>query len=228
MKQDSRALIAELVGTFFFVTLGAGVIVTDYFTGGKTIGLLGIAVCHGLALSLAVTATMRVSGGHLNPAVTVAMWSLGKVNPPTAVAYILMQLIGSVLAAAVLLTIFDRSVWDPVHLGTPGLGAGVHQSMGMWIEIVATFFLLFAIMGTAVYAKSPIQIGGFGVGLTIFADILVVGPLTGASMNPARSFGPALMSGFMRDHWIYWVGPIIGALIAANVYYRFIADPDER
>jgi MIP family channel proteins len=228
MKQDSRALVAEFAGTFFFVFLGAGVIVTDQLTGGKTLGLLGIALCHGLALSLAVTATMRVSGGHLNPAVTIGLLSIGKIRAPQAAAYIAAQLLGSLLAALLLVTIFDRSVWDPVHLGTPGLAAGVGAGAGLWVEVLLTFFLMFAIMGTAVYAKPPIQIGGFGVGLTILADILVGGPVSGASMNPARSFGPAIISGFVQNHWLYWIGPIVGALIAANVYYHLIADPQER
>lgn len=122
-----------------------------------------------------------------------------------------------------------QSVWDPVHLGTPALVAGVGRKLGLWIEIMLTFFLLFSILGTAVYAKSPIQIGGFGVRLTIFADILVGGPLTGASMNPARSFGPAVRSGFLANHWVYRIGPIIGALLATNLYYYdAIADPEER
>ncbi|HYL57754.1 MAG TPA: aquaporin [Candidatus Acidoferrales bacterium] len=227
MTQDARSVVAEFVGTFFFVTLGAGVIVTDQMMGGK-LGLPGIALCHGLALSLAVTATMRVSGGHLNPAVTVAMLTIGKIKPTMAGAYIIGQLLASLLAGAVLVSIFDKSVWDPVHLGTPALAAGVGVGLGVWVEIILTFFLIFAIMGTAVYAKSPIQIGGFGVGLTILADILVGGPVTGASMNPARSFGPAFISGFTNNHWVYWVGPIIGAVLAANIYYHMIADPAER
>ena len=227
MTQDARSVVAEFVGTFFFVTLGAGVIVTDQMMGGK-LGLAGIAVCHGLALSLAVTATMRVSGGHINPAVTVAMLTIGKIKPTMAGAYIIGQLLASLLAGAVLVSIFDKSVWDPVHLGTPALADGVGVGLGVWVEIILTFFLIFAIMGTAVYAKSPIQIGGFGVGLTILADILVGGPVTGASMNPARSFGPAIVSGFTDNHWVYWVGPIIGAVLAANVYYYMIADPADR
>ncbi len=228
MKQDTRALVAEFVGTFFFVFLGAGVIVTDQLTGGKMLGLLGIALCHGLALSLAVTATMRVSGGHLNPAVTVGLWSIGKIRTRLAAGYIVVQLLGSLLAAVILIAVFDKAVWDPVHLGTPALAAGVGRKLGIGLEIVLTFFLLFAILGTAAYAKSPIQIGGFGVGLTVFADILVGGPLTGASMNPARSFGPAIVSGFVANHWVYWLGPIVGALIATNLYYYLIADPQER
>lgn len=228
MSEQTRALSAEFVGTFFFVFLGAGVIVADKFTGGSAIGLLGIAVCHGLALSLAVTATMRISGGHLNPAVTIGLWSIGKIQAGRAAAYIVAQLLGSLLAAALLVSVFDRSVWEPVHLGTPALASAVSPGLGLLVEVILTFCLLFSIMGTAVYAKPPIQIGGFGVGLTIFADILVGGPLTGASMNPARSFGPAVVSAFMANHWLYWVGPVIGAILATNVYYRTIVAPEER
>jgi MIP family channel proteins len=171
---------------------------------------------------------MRVSGAHLNPAVTVAPWSIGKIRAPLAIGYIVAQLLGSLLAASLLTSVFDSSVWQAVHLGTPALGSGVSTGMGLGVEIVLTFMLLFAILGTAVYAKPPIQIGGFGIGLTVFADILVGGPITGASMNPARSFGPAIVSGFTENHWLYWVGPIIGGLIAANIYYYLIADPEER
>lgn len=228
MSKDTRALVAECAGTFFFVFLGAGVIVTDQLTGGRSLGLLGIAICHGLALSLAVTATMRVSGAHLNPAVTIGLWAIGKIRPALAIEYIMAQLLGSVLAGLILIGVFDRTAWDPVHLGTPALAAGVSPALGMGLEIVMTFFLLFAILGTAVYAKPPIAIGGFGVGLTVFADILVGGPITGASMNPARNFGPALVSGFLANEWLYWVGPIIGAVLGCLLYYHAIADPQER
>jgi MIP family channel proteins len=228
VSKDTRALVAEFAGTFFFVFLGAGVIVTDQMTGGRSLGLLGIAICHGLALSLAVTATMRVSGAHLNPAVTVGLWSIGKIRTALAIEYIVVQLLGSTLAALILVGVYDRTVWDAVHLGTPALAQGVTPGLGLGVEIVLSFFLLFAILGTAVYAKPPIAIGGFGVGLTVFADILVGGPITGASMNPARNFGPAVVSGFMANEWLYWVGPIIGAVIACMLYYHAIADPAER
>jgi MIP family channel proteins len=221
MNKKWRPIVAELVGTFGFVFIGAGSIVADVYTRGS-IGLIGVAIAHGLMLSIMVSAFMSVSGGQLNPAVSVGLWVAKKQDGEMATSLILAQLAGAALAGFLLKSLYSPEVWQPVHLGTPALAVGINPLTGIAIELVLTFLLMISIFGTAVDSKAP-KIGGFGIGLTVAADILVGGPLTGASMNPARSFGPALAAGFWEYHWIYWIGPMLGACLASWVYMRFIS-----
>jgi MIP family channel proteins len=221
MRSHVRPALAELVGTFVFFFIGAGSIVVDSYTHGA-VGLLGIALAHGLILSIMVSAFGAISGGHFNPAVTIGLWVAKKVTAPTVVLYIIAQLIGGALAGFLLRGIFPAAVWMPSHLGTPALTAGFTPLAGVALEAVLTFFLLLAVLGTAVDSMAP-KIGGFGIGLTVAVDILVGGPITGAAMNPARVFGPGLAAGFWENHWIYWVGPIAGACLASWLYTRFLS-----
>jgi MIP family channel proteins len=221
MKDHSRALVAELVGTFMFVFIGAGSIVIDTYTHGA-LGLLGIAVAHGLALSIVISICMGISGGHINPAVTAGLWLARKIDTVPAIRYVAAQLLGAVLAGFLLRALYPGDVGAAVHLGTPALAPGVIPFVGLVLEAILTFFLMLAVLGTAVDSIAP-KIGGFGIGLTVAADILAGGPITGASMNPARSFGPALASGYWDFHWLYWIGPLAGALAASWLYTRFIS-----
>lgn len=216
MGKNWRAVIAEGIGTFIFFVIGAGAIVTDQLTKGG-LGLIGIALAHGLVLSVVVSAIGHISGGHVNPAVTIGLWVGRQIDTYLAGLYIMAQLIGAVCAGLLLRAIFDPDVWQPVHLGTPGLAPGISVFTGILVETVLTFFLVFAVYGTAVDPRAP-KIGGFGIGLTVLFDILLGGPITGASMNPARTFGPAVASGFWDNHIVYWIGPILGGIIAGLVY----------
>ncbi len=224
MSQTGRACIAEAIGTFGLCFIGAGSIVLNAKTGGA-VGLIGIALAHGLILSVMISALGGVSGGHFNPAVTVGFLVTKKQDVGTGISYIISQLIGGTVAGLLLRAIFAAEVWQKVNLGTPMLGEGVSFGTGVLIEIVLTFFLVTAIWGTAVDDRKP-DIGGFGIGLTIAADILMGGPLTGASMNPARTFGPALAGGGFDNHLVYWIGPIIGAVIAAVLYNSILIKKD--
>ncbi len=221
MNGKLRPALAELVGTFIFFFIGAGSIVTDSYTHGA-VGLIGIALAHGLMLSIMVSAFGPISGGHFNPAVTIGLWVAGKVNQSTVFIYIIAQLIGGSLAGFLLRGIFPEAAWQAVHLGTPALAVGVSPMMALALEATLTFFLMMAVLGTAVDSAAP-KIGGFGIGLTVAVDILVGGPLTGAAMNPARVFGPGLASGFWEYHWVYWVGPIAGAALASWIYTRWLS-----
>lgn len=221
MNDKWRPVLAELVGTFIFFFIGAGAIVTDSFTHGA-VGLIGVALAHGLVLAVMVSAFGAISGGHFNPAVTVGAWVARKVDLPTVATYIIAQLIGGSMAGFLLKTIFPEAVWQAVHLGTPALAVGVPPILGLMLEAVLTFILMMAVLGTAIDARAP-KIGGFGIGLAVAVDILVGGPITGAAMNPARVFGPALAAGFWENHWIYWVGPIAGASFASWLYTRFLS-----
>jgi MIP family channel proteins len=221
MNRKLRPVLAELVGTFCFVFIGAGSIVTDVYTRGA-LGLSGVALAHGLILSIMVSAFMAVSGGQLNPAVSIGLLIAKKQDAETTFTLIPAQLVGASLAGFLLRCLFSPDVWQPVHLGTPALAVGINPLTAFGIETILTFILMTAVFGTAVDSKAP-KIGGFGIGLAVAADILVGGPLTGASMNPARSFGPALASGFWEFHGIYWLAPIAGAALSALLYSRFTA-----
>lgn len=222
MPAKFRPALAELVGTFAFFFIGAGSIVVDSYTHGA-VGLLGIALAHGLILAIMVSTFGAISGGHFNPAVTIGLWVAKKVNVSTVLLYIVAQLIGAAFAGFLLRGIFPAEVWMPVHLGTPALAVGINPFVGLILEAVLTFFLLLAVLGTAVDSMAP-KIGGFGIGLTVAVDILIGGPVTGAAMNPARVFGPALAAGFWENHWIYWLGPIAGGAFASWLYTRFISE----
>ena len=211
-----KPLIAELVGTFAFVFLGAGSIITNTLTQG-TLGILGIALAHGLTLSIMITVFAATSGGHLNPAVTIAMLVTRRIAPLLGLLYIVAQLVGATLAGLLLRAVFPQAVWQVAELGTQMLAPGVSFGTGVLVEAVLAFFLLLAVFGTAVDPRH-VQIGGFGIGLTVAVDILLGAALTGASMNPARTFGPALAGGFWQNDLVYWIGPIIGAVLAALLY----------
>jgi MIP family channel proteins len=216
MGEDVKAYLAECISTFGLCFIGAGVIITNQMTNGA-VGLLGIALAHGLVLAVMVSAFGHVSGGHVNPAVTIGLLVGGKIGGGRAVGYIISQLVGGVIAGLLLRAIFPAAVWGPANLGTPGLAPNVSAGTGVLVELILTFFLVTAVYGTAVDEKAP-KIGGFGIGLVLVFDILMGGPLTGASMNPARTFGPAVASGFWANHWVYWVGPILGGILAAVAY----------
>jgi MIP family channel proteins len=211
--------LAEFVGTFIFVFIGAGSIVTNTFLHGAT-GLIGIALAHGLALAVVITAFGATSGGHINPAVTIGFIVTRRIVRLVGILYIVAQLLGATLAGLLLLVIFPEAVWQAAQLGTPSLAPEIPPGIGILLEAILTFFLLLAVFGTAVDKRAP-KIGGFGIGLTVLADILVGGPLTGAAMNPARAFGPALAGGFWDNNFVYWIGPIIGGVIGA-LFYEYV------
>ena len=211
-----RQAIAEFIGTFALIFIGAGAIVADKVMGG-TVGLTGIALAHGLAIATMVSALGAVSGGHFNPAVTFGFLVTRRIAVSSAAVYVAAQLLGAVVAAAILKGTAPAAAVAAVSLGTPALGNGTAFATGVVIEAVLTFFLVTAVFGTAVDPRAP-KIGGFGIGLVVAMDIFMGGPLTGAAMNPARAFGPALVQGFWSDHLVYWIGPLLGGGVAALVY----------
>ena len=235
MSKVSTCCAAEGVGTFALTFIGAGAILTTSFTGGEP-GLVGIALAHGLVLAIVVSATMNISGGHINPAVTLAMLLTGRIKGPRALGYVVSQLVGASVAGILLMFIF-KSMGDvgaqaivDCKLGTPNLAAGLSPWMGVFVEIILTFLLVFAIFGTAVDPRAP-KVAGFGIGLAVCVDILMGGPLTGAAMNPARTFGTLLgglsdTASLWSQHWVYWLGPVVGALLGAFTYDKFIMESE--
>jgi len=218
---NGRAPLAEFLGTFALTFIGGLAIISDAATGGK-IGLVGVALAHGLVLAIMISALGGISGGHFNPAVTLALWTAGKITMSRAAAYFLAQFGGAIAAALVLLVVTPFSFSAHAHLGTPGPAVDATFGQIVLLEVVLTFFLMTAIMGTAVDPKGPKSIAGFGIGLVLIFNIIAGGAISGASMNPARSFGPALVSGTWTQHLVYWIGPIVGAALAAQVYEKLI------
>jgi MIP family channel proteins len=223
--RTAAALIAEAFGTFLFFFVGAGsVVLGDYLAanGGTGPGLLGVALAHGLVLAVLVSALGAVSGGHFNPAVTLGVWIMGRITPVRAALYMVAQLVGG-LAAGLALKVVFADAWQASNIGTPALGAGITPAVGIGVEAVLTALLVLAVIGTAVDPRAP-KIGGLAIGLAVAADILVGGPLTGAAMNPARWFGPAVAAGAYADWYVWWIGPAIGAAVAALVYRSTLAE----
>ena len=175
--------------------------------------LTGVALAHGLAIFVAICAFAHISGAHFNPAVTVALAATKRIAPIDALAYVIAQLVGAVAAAAILKSAFGTLG------GVPGLGDGVSVSTGILVEAVATFILMVVIMGVAVDPRGTFSIiAGLPIGMAIVGDIFFAGPATGAAMNPARWFGPAVVAGDLGSALVYIVGPIVGAMVAVFVY----------
>ncbi|MEP6729171.1 MAG: aquaporin [bacterium] len=214
MRDSWRHFAAEFIGVFALVFVGGAAIMSAAIANIN--GLLIAALAHGLILALMVTATMRISG-HLNPAVTIGFLVTRRIEPVMAVVYIIAQLLGALVAAYALKGLFPAAITTATRLGGQYVTADVSTLQAIVLEAIATFFLVFVVFGTAVDPNAP-KVGGFAIGLTVAADILAIGSRTGASMNPARSFGPAVVSGVFEGHIVYWIGPIVGAIVAALLY----------
>ncbi len=217
MPSLGRRLVAEALGTFALVFIGAAVVVVNGGFPNSGIGLLGIALAHAVVLSVMITATMTISGGHLNPAVTLGLLATRRIDPLAAAAYIVVQLAAACAGAFLVKALLPAAAVRSTLLGVPVIASTISLGQAIGIEAVLTFFLVCAVFGTAVSPDAP-RVGGFGIGLVLLFDILVGGPLTGAAMNPARAFGPALVAGEWLGHVVYWVGPILGALLAALLW----------
>jgi aquaporin Z len=220
MASLPRRAVAEALGTFALIFFGCGSVVMSSLPGAAY-GLLGVALVHAVVLGVMITATMSVSGGHLNPAVTIGLWSARRIDGRAAGAYVAAQLAGGVLGALALRFLFPAGIVRVGTLGTPVLANSMNMVDGMLLEGVLTFFLVFAVFGTAVAPEAP-KVGGFAIGLVLLFDILVGGTLTGAAMNPARAFGPAVVSGTWYAQPVWWVGPILGGVVAAQVWERVL------
>jgi aquaporin Z len=219
-----RKATAEFIGAFTLIFIGAGAIIA----GGN---LLLVALAHGLAIGVMASAFARISGGHFNPAVTLGALVGRQITARLAAVYWASQLLGALAAAIALFIIFPSSVWQPSHLGTPALGStpalawNVPVVTGILIEAILTFFLVSVVYGTGIDPKGTFNaVGGFAIGLTISIDIMMGGPLTGAAMNPARWFGPAVVAQFFDNWYVYWIGPFLGAIVAGLLYSRAFLD----
>ena len=188
MHGMTRRLLAELFGTFMLVFFSAGALLANVFPKGG-FGSIGIALSAGLAMAIAVSATMGISGGHLNPAVTAGMLAIRRIDLKSGGLYILAQLAGAVFAALALRALMPSGVTSVLSVGTPSIASTTTLVQAMWIEGALAFFLMSAVMATVVSPQAP-RVAGFGVGLTLMLCVFFGGPMTGAAVNPARAFGP--------------------------------------
>ena len=212
--------MAEFIGTFTLIFVGCGSVVMagNLLPVGGGGGLVAVALAHGLALACIVSAIGHVSGGHVNPAVTAGLWVTGHVSTAKAGMYWVAQLLGGLAGAFALKLVMPSALADAVNLGTPGLDATMGIGAAVVLEAILTFFLVFIVYGTAVDPKGAFdKVAGMAIGLVLTFDILAGGPMTGAAMNPARWFGPAIASGTWKDWWVYLVGPLSGGVIAGFV-----------
>jgi MIP family channel proteins len=220
MYNLGQKLTAEFIGTFALIFFGAGAICVDWYPhASNALGLLGIAAAHGLAIAIMVCALGHISGGHFNPAVTIGFWVTKRLNTVDTIAYWIAQLAGATAAAFVLKSIVPEDTWHAVALGTPMFAHDFTRLSGMILEGITTFFLVLTVFATAVDERSSFRpVAGFAIGLSITLGIMVAGPFTGAALNPARAFGPALASSHWQNHGIYWVGPLAGGFLAGFLY----------
>ena len=218
-RKDIAALVMEFLGSFTLMFLGAGAII--HTAGGN---LVAIALAHGLAIGIMVAAGGHISGGVYNPAVAIGLMAGGKLPLPRGVAYIVAQLLGGTAAAALLKATLPTNLVDAVKLGATLPGPGITATQALVVEIVLTFFLMFVVFGAAVDKRGAGTIAPLMIGITIAIDILMGGGISGASMNPSRSIGPMIVQGVWQDAWVYFVGPIAGALLAALLYTFLMID----
>ena len=215
----ARRLAAEAIGTFFLVFIGPGSAMVNAYTGGA-VGHVGVALAFAFVVIAAIYALGHLSGAHINPAVTLAFWSVRRFPAPDVMPYVLAQCAGAVTASLAL-----RAVLGPVgSMGATVPSIPVAAALG--VEWLLSFVLMFVIMAVATDDRVADGFAPIPVGLTVGFCALMAGPLTGASMNPARSFGPAVVGGLWRAHWLYWLAPITGMMVAARTYdFLRIAQP---
>ncbi len=224
-RDNLRSSLAELLATFFFVFVGVGAIGAFNSLGaisGPQILLIGVA--HGLAITVGIVVVGRVSGAHINPAVTVAVLLAGRIGLIKSMMYIVAQLGGAALAMVAL----DGAAYQSDGLGVHSIAGNLSTSNAFVIEVVLTFFLVFTIFATALEKRANALLAPLAIGTVVALGHFMAVPLTGASMNPARSFGPALVHGTWDNQWLYWIAPMVGALLAAVVYIAIFGTAADR
>ena len=210
---NTKSLVAEFIGTFALIFIGAGALAIG------SANLVGVALAHGLVIVTFAYAYGHISGTHINPAVTLGLLIAGEIEFVAAIGYWIVQFLGGILGAVVLNAVLPNAG----DLGVTILGEGVTPVQGLVVEIVLTFFLVNTIFNTAISGKAG-NLAGLAIGLTLALAILMGGPLTRASLNPARTLGPAIVSGNYADIWLYFIGPFVGGILAALLYIGVLKD----
>jgi MIP family channel proteins len=215
--KHSRELLAEFIGTFVMIFAGTGAVMVNTLSNGA-VTHLGISIVFGAVVTALIYSLGHISGAHFNPAVTLAFWTGGFLRRSLVIPYIVAQVLGAIAASGLL----------RLALGAVGnLGATIPRN-GDWLqslilETILTFILMLVIFGSGLDLRAPIGFAGMAIGLTVALEAACMGPITGASMNPARSIAPALVSGNLQHQWVYWIAPIAGAQLAM-VTYRYLSN----
>ena len=215
--KHSREFLAEFIGTFVLIFAGTGAVMVNQLSNGA-VTHLGISIVFGAVVTALIYSLGHISGAHFNPAVTLAFWTSGYFRRSLVIPYILSQVLGAITASWLL----------RISLGAVGnLGATLPRN-GDWLqslvlETVLTFILMLVIFGSGLDRRGHIGFAGISIGLTVALEAACMGPITGASMNPARSLAPALVGGNLQHQWLYWVAPILGAQLAV-VVYRYLSN----
>ncbi len=225
MDSNAKAAVAEFVATFTLIFIGAGAVLLN---AAGQLDLTGVALAHGLALAIMISVTAAVSGGLVNPAVATSLWVTGKLPTTRAAILIIAEFAGAIAGAFLLKFLVPETMFSAGNGGIPALGDGIAIGKGILIEATCTFFLVFAVFGTAVDDRGPFaKTAGLTIGLVIAFDIMAFGPYTGAAMNPARWLGPALATNDWSNWYVWIVGPIAGGVIAGVLYWgAFLKDKE--
>jgi aquaporin TIP len=217
VENTGKAAIAEFIATFGLVFIGASAVILNASSG--VLDLTGVALAQGLVLAIMVSITAHLSGGFVNPAVTIGVWVAGKIPSGRAAVLIVAQLLGAIAGAYLVKFLFPPIVYDAGTGGAAVLNSQIASGKGIVLEAVGTFLLVFAVFGTAMDERGPYaKTAGLTIGLVIAFDVMAFGPLTGAAVNPARWLGPALAAGAWDNWFVRIVGPVAGAIVAAVVY----------
>lgn len=218
-KGRMKIALAEAIGTFGLIFIGVLAVTGGLLAGADpgVVTITSVALAHGLIIFVLVAALSAASGGHFNPAITLGFVVTGRMPLSTAWVYWVSQLVGACVAAFLLVSTIGQVA---TATGTPALAPGVSFGVGTVLEAVGTFFLVFVVFATAVDERAPRAVFPLAIGLTIAADIMAFGLLTGGAVNPARAFGPALASGAWENQLVYWIGPLVGGALGGLVYHH--------
>ncbi len=225
MGDECKKCFSEFLGTFALIFIGAGSVCANYNltqSGSAGFGLLGIAVAFGFVVVAVAYSLGYISGAHINPAVTISLVATKRLDSRLGFKYIIAQIAGASAGGFLLKFLFPASM--AVNLGTCALGSGVTTMQAILMETVITFLLVFVVYATVIDKRATPSMAGLAIGLVVLLGVMVGGPISGGSMNPARVFGPAIASGAFENHIVWWAGPIFGGVLAGLVYDGFFAD----
>ena len=228
--ESNKKYLAELLGTFALVFVGSGCVCADYYlvkNGSQGFGLLGIAVAFGFVVVAIVYSLGYISGAHINPAVTISMISTRRIKAGTGLMYIIAQLTGATFAGYLLKLLFPEAL-SSVFLGTCVLGSNVTVIQAIIMEAVISFLLVFVVYATVVDRRATPALSGLAIGFVVLFGVMVGGTISGGSMNPARVFGPAIAAGHFENHYVWWIGPIMGGVFAGFCYDLLFAEKKKR
>lgn len=224
-----KKYVSEFLGTFALIFIGAGSCCADYYlvqNGAQGFGLLGIAIAFGFVVVAVAYSLGYVSGAHINPAVTVSMVVSNRMDAQTGFMYIASQLGGAAFGGYLLKILFPAAL--AINLGTCSLGSGVTILQAILMEAVITFLLVFVVYATVIDKRATPALAGLAIGLVVLFGVMVGGTISGGSLNPARVFGPAVASGHFQNHYVWWLGPVAGGVLAGLVYENFFAEKEKK